>query len=441
MKKIIISLFLALVVYSSIAQTPDSSAWTLEKCIEYAKVNNITIKKQKLNTLRNQNNYEQSKLNILPNFNAYTGYKYGFGRYFDEVSNEYVDRGQRLYGGINSETTLFQGFVKLNNIKEESQNYLASQQLVKETENNISLLIASYYLQILFDKELLTVAKEQYELTKQQVDRTQKLVDVGSSAMGSLLEIKAQLSREALNITNQENNLNISLLNLEQLLDIEADSEFDIVTPILPEIALIENDNSSNLFNQAQTIMPQIKRSQYELEASKYQLKKIKGYQFPELSFGAGWDTQASKIGSAPFDLKNNIGDNAYTTLDLTLSIPIFNGHQVKTSIKNAQLGILDAQYNLQTEKLTLRKEIEQANADALAAQKKYASGKEAVTSYEESFSYSQKRFEVGLISSLEYNTAKNDYTKAQSDLLQAKYEYVLRCKILDFYKGIPITL
>lgn len=417
--------------------------WSLQECIEYAKQNNITVKRQQLNAQMNKNNYEQSKYDMLPSLNASAGYNVGFGRYLDKVNNEYVDQTtQGIDVGISSGVALFQGFVKQNNLKQERQNSLAAQELVKETENDISLAIAGAYLQILFDKELLAVRKEQYNVTLQQVERSQKLVDAGSAAMGTLLEIKAQLAKEALNVTTQENSLSLSLLNLAQFLDLESGHGFDIAVPQLPDVTASSTDSASTLYQQSLALMPQIKRSEYELLASKYQLKKANGYLYPTLRMGAGWNTQAAKAkGLYDWDFSNSLKNNANSYIGFSLSIPIFNGLQARTGVKNAKLGVLDAEYALQTEKLALRKEIEQANADASAAHKKYLSGIDAVASYQESFTYTQKRFEVGMVNSVDYSTSKNEYTRAQSELLQAKYEFIFKSKILDFYKGIPIVL
>lgn len=439
MKTTILSLLIVMMTGSAMAQQP----WSLQACIDHAKQNNLTIKRQKLNAEYAANNHKQSRFAKLPTMNASADYSVGFGRYLNTVNYEYVDRTtQQLSGGISTGMVLFQGFVKHNTQMQEKQNLLAAVQQVAETENDISLLIASYYLQILFDKELLAVAKAQRDVTQEQADRTQKLVDAGSAAMGNLLEIKSQLAKENLNVTTQENGLTLSLLNLAQLLDLEPSVAFDVVVPQLPEVPLMASDNAANIYQTAVASMPQIKREELELEASRYQLKKAQGYLFPTLSAGAGWNTQASKIkGLYDWDFSNSLKNNANSYIGLRLSIPIFNGLQSRIGVQNSKLAVLDAEYQLQAEKLALRKEIEQARADAMASQKKYAASQDAVASYRESFAYTQKRFEVGMVNSVDYNTAKNEFTRAQSELLQAKYEYILRSKILDFYKGMPLVL
>ncbi|MBN2166644.1 MAG: TolC family protein [Marinilabiliaceae bacterium] len=418
--------------------------WTLQKCIEYAHSNNISIKRQKLNTQYSQNELNKAKLSLLPGVNAQSSYTVNFGRneitidsltYIRELTTHRMDIGAR------ATLPLFEGFSRENTIRKNKYDLLSANEIVQKTKNDISLQIAAYYMQILFDKELLNIAIEQQELTKLQTEKTKKLVDAGSLAMGSYLEIKSQLTKEALSVTQQENNLMISKLNLAQLLDLEDVISFDIVTPDINVIIKQKKVNPDSIYNIAITTLPQIKSSEHNLISAEYQLKTTKGALYPSLSLIAGissWDENTSFSG---LDFSKNLSNNRRSYVGATLSIPIFNGLSAQLNVKNAQLSVNDAAYKLQEEKLLLKKEIQQAYADALAAYKKYISSNEAVKSYEESFRYTEKKFSVGLVTSIEYNTAKNDFTKAQSDLLQSKYEYILRNKILDFYKGIPISL
>ncbi|TAJ15158.1 TolC family protein [Marinilabiliaceae bacterium JC017] len=438
---------LLLIATASLSLIPgkgqEKTYWPLDKCIEYAHENNITIKRQKLNADYSQNEYNKSKLAIYPNLNANSDYTVGFGRVYDTPNNTYNDQTtQMLSGGVNTNVSLFEGFTKQNSIKKGLNDFKKAQEDVKKIENDISLQITAQFLQVLFNKELLNVAKEQLRVTMLQVERSKKLVDAGSQAMGSYLEIKSQSAKEALNVTKQENNLAISLLNLAQLLDLEDPMTFDIETPVIPDVTDFASERPVNIYETALGIMPEIKSSNYNLESNQYQLKTAKGYYYPKVTLGAGWSTQASKIeGKTDFDLSNDLKNNSNSFIGLKLSIPIFNGLQSRINVKNAQIGVADAQYQLENEKLNLRKVIQQAYADAIRSFKNYQASEEAVESYKESFRYTEKKFNVGLVNSVDYNVAKTDFTKAQSDLLQGKYEYILRTKILDFYRGIPIKL
>lgn len=427
----------------SYGQAQEAKEWSLMNCIEYAHENNISIKRQGLNEKYRQNELKQAKLNLLPDLNVESGFRSSYGLEWNQAAERNFDeRTNSFNSGIVSRATLFEGLSKQNNIKKEKYNLLAAEQDIAKVKNDITLQITSLYLQILFDKELLKVAQEQYETSKLQAERTKKLVDAGSQAMGSYLEIKSQAAKEALNVTQQENNLGLSLLNLAQLLDLESPIDFDIQTPTLPALDNFENKQPHRIYETALGIMPQIISSEYQVTSKEYELKQVKGNYYPKLYISGGWNSMAyfyEDINNP--SLISQFKDNRRYYYSLNLSIPIFNRLQTRNNVKNTQISLSDTRYQLENEKLKLRKEIQQAYADALAAYKKYLSGQDAVNSYKESFRYTEKKFNVGLVNSVDYNVAKTDYTRAQSDLLQAKYEYILRTKILDFYKGIPLEL
>jgi outer membrane protein len=423
------------------AQQPEK--WSLKDCIEYAKENNLTIKKQSLNTEYRQNIYNQKKLDRIPTINGNVGYQLSFGRVPDETTYQYVDQTTQFGRfSVSSSVPLFQGFSLQNQINRDKANWQAARQDLEAAKNDLALNITSLYLQVLFDKELLEVAKGQQEVAKEQVENTQKLVEAGRVAEGNLLEIKSQAAREALTVTQMQNNLTMSLLSLAQALDLEETGGFDIVIPEIPELQEGTLAAPGALFNQAVEIMPQIEASEYNLESNRYALKVAKGQLYPSISMEAGWSTNVSKAESTVnFDFGNSFSDNATQYLGLTLRIPIFNGLSARSNVKNTKLNIQSAQHDLNLEKQALRKEIQQAYADAQAAFQKYTSASTAVELYENSLRYTEKKYAVGLVSPVDYSVARTDYLRSQSDLLQSKYEYVLRTKVLDFYTGDPLNL
>jgi outer membrane protein len=457
MLKNIIALFIFLLAIPA-ALTAQDQPWSLEDCISYAMENNITIKQTELNTQYNQNMLDQSKISRFPSLNASSNYSYSFGRALDQTTYEFTDNQQinSISVNVSSGVTLFNGFQKMNSIEQNRINLMASYEDVQKVKNDISLNIAAAYLQILFSQELLMVAQNQLEITGQQVDRTQKMVDAGKLARGSALEIQAQYASEELNVVNTENQLQLAYLNLQQMLDLQYDPTFRIDSPDLP----VPGDsmlvlNVSDVFGTAQEIMPRIKASEYNLEASELDLEIAKGMRYPSLSLSGNYNTGFSDIrekiidtdpvtnlpiyGKYPFF--EQINDNLSVGLGLGLSIPIFNGGQVNTAVANARIGIENARLEVQNMKNSLYRDIQQAYADALAALKKYESTEKALISMEESFSYTEKKFEVGLVNTVDYNTSKNQLTMTQSELLQAKYDFIFKTKILHFYKGEPITL
>jgi outer membrane protein len=433
--------FLTLLSGAILAQ--ETKKWTLTECIEYAEANNISVQQQTLNTEYQNNNYRQKKLDKFPSLNGNVGYQLSFGRVPDETTYEYVDQTTQ-FGRFSFGTSvpLFQGFALRNEEKQSEANWRMSQSELEAAKNDLAINITAYYLQVLFDKELLEVAREQYKVAEEQVKNTQKLVKAGRVAEGNLLEIKSQAAREAMEVTQMENNLMLSLLNLAQALDLENPEGFDVVAPEIPELPQQELSTPTVIFNTAVDIMPRIEAYEYNLKSSEYALKAAKGRLYPSLRLDAGWNTNVAKSKTTQeFDFAKLFRDNATEYVGVTLNIPVFNSLSAKNRMKNAQLQIKSAQLDLQQEKQTLRKEIQQAYADATAAFQKFQSARTAVLAYEESLRYTEKKYAAGLVSPVDYSVARADYLKAQSDFLQSKYEYVLRTRILDFYMGEELAL
>ena len=425
--------------------------WTLEDCITYAMENNISIKQTELNTQYNENLLDQSKISRLPNLNAGADYRFGFGRVLDQTSYEFKNSQQNYVGvNISSSVNLFNGFQKKNTIEQNQLNLLASYQDVQKIKNDISLNIAAAYLQILFSEELLAVAQNQADVTKQQVERTQKMVDAGKLARGSALEIQAQYASEELNVVNTENQLQLAYLNLQQMLDMPYDPAFVVKMPDLPVPgdSLLEI-NVKEVYDIAATVMPQVMGSELNLESAQKDLDIAIGMRYPTLTLSGNTRTDYSDLAPYPDPLEigrkytfaEQMSDNVSVGIGVSLNIPIFNGGQVNTAIANARIGIENSKLELQKTKNDLYRSIQQAYADALAALKKFESTEKALISMEESFKYTEKKFEVGLVNTVDYNTSKNQLAMTQSELLQAKYDFIFKTKILNFYKGEPITL
>ncbi|MDA3821708.1 MAG: TolC family protein [Bacteroidales bacterium] len=453
-KNIVTVISFLLIISGSFAQ---EQSWSLEDCINYAMENNLMIKQTVLNTEYNKNILDQSKLSRYPSLNANSNYTYSFGRALDQTTYEFTDN-QKINSislGVNSGVTLFNGFQKKNTIAKNQISLMSSYEDVKKIKNDISLNIAAAYLQILFNNELFQVAKNQMEITNQQVERTQKMVEAGKLARGSALEIQAQFASEELNVVNTENQLLLSYLNLQQMLDMQYDPEFEIIIPNIPlpgdSLILM---NVSDVYAIAEGILPQIKGSEYNLEAAKKDLDIAKGRKYPSLTMSANYNSGYSDIrekiistselgiplyGKYPFFEQMN--DNLSAGIGLGLNIPIFNGGQVNSGISNARIAIENSQLELQSKQNDLYSDIQKAYADAVASLKQFSATEKALVSMEESFKYTEKKFEVGLVNTVDYNTSKNQLTMTQSDLLKAKYDFIFKTKILNFYKGEAITL
>lgn len=441
----------------SIAQ----ESWTLQKCIDYAIENNILVKQQELNSRYYQNLVSQAKSNRLPGLNAQLGNSFSFGRSLSYENTYENVNSMGISGGASSDITIWNGFTLSNTIKQKELDLKAVIQDLQKTKDDVTLNIAAAYLEILFAEELELVSEANIEVTKQQINRTRQLVDAGSLAKGSLLEIEAQLAREELQQVSDQNTVELAYLTLYQLLELPVSQSFKVEKPTLPELkASIEMANSIDVYNNALQARPEIKASALRVESAKRQLQIAKGSLWPSLSFSASYYNNyndnynrviykngvpvvnpdgSTATESIPFNdqLKNN---DRYG-FGLTLNIPVFNQFQVKNNISNAEIQAMDYEYQLQSTKNVLRKEIEQAYQNALAALKRFVSSEKAVNSMQEAFRYTEEKFNVGMVNSVEYNQSKNNLASAQSDLLQAKYDFIFRSKILDFYNGKKIEL
>jgi outer membrane protein len=443
MKKYFYTILLTVVPIIYSQEIKAQKVWTLEECIGYALDNNLQIKRQSLLTDEAKNNLDQSKFTFLPDLGVNGNHQIGTG----PNSNSYsVDKAAFNGGGfsVDSRLNLFSGFRRINNVKMYNYNYLGTKKNLEKAQNDISLTIASAYLQILFSNEILEVSKNQLMISNLQVGKTQKLVDVGNLAKGSLLEIQAQAAADEASVTSAQNQLNLSYISLTQFLDLDTVANFKIFIP--SELSLPENfiEDPDSIYRIAVNNLPQIKSAEFQLKSSRYQLAIARGSRLPVLdlcgSLGSKYNLKLSdSTGKIP--LGRQIDDQYYKQLSLNLSIPIFTRYVTQTSINNAKIAVKDNEFALKQEQLSLRKEIEQAYADALAAFQNYKSREKSAAAYEENFKYVQQKFDVGLINSVDYNVAKNNYAKAKSDFLQAKYEFIFKTKILEFYKGNVIKL
>ena len=437
-----------ILLLSPLALFSQQKEWTLEECIAHALQNNISIKQQEIMTNIQVAALEQSKLKLLPTLNGSASHNYAFGRALDETTYEFTEnetvQSNNFYAGSN--LTLFGGLVNYNTIRKNKVEVLASEQELAQFRDNISLNIALAYLQILLNQELVTATQSQVELTYQQIDRTRKMVEAGSLARGNLLEIEAQAAREELQLVNMRNQLTLSLLNLAQMLELQNTDDFAVAVPAITVRDEAVDGNPAAIYAIAEKTRPEILSAEYKLKSAEYDLAIARGNMSPRLTLGASMSTGYSDMRLRPvtfekYPFGEQLSDNLNYGLGFSLNIPIFNGWQVNTGIKNSRLGIENSRYALENTRKQLYKNIQQAYTDASGALKKYNASQKAVASMEEAFRYAEQKLGVGMVTAVEYNQSKTQLLNAQSEMAQAKYEYVFKTKVLDFYKGIPLTL
>jgi outer membrane protein len=430
--------------------------WSLEKCINYAQDNNIKLK-QGFNTTQYQHNQlNQSKNSRLPNLNGQMSQSLYFGRTLLS-DNSYSDINSAQTGfGLGTNVPVFQGFYISNNISRLDLDFQASISDLEKAKSDISVNIASTFLEILFAKDLVKVSEDQLVVTNLQIKQINEKVEAGSLAKGSLLEIQAQAAGEELNLVNAKNQLQLAKLRLTQLLELPLKDNFDVEVPILPEIsAQASIVSAGEVYQSAVLIRPEIKGADLRYQSSQFQLKVAQSALYPTVSLYANanysYNNKNKTVNRDPNtgqiisysdisfgqQLKNFQSKN----VGLQMNIPIFTRFQNRLQIDNARLQVLNTELELESAKKLLRSDIETAQTNAIAAFNRYTSNQKAVSSMKEAFRYSEEKFSVGLVNAVEYNTAKTKLAKTESDLLQAKYEFIFRTKILDFYRGLPLSL
>lgn len=433
------------------------NGWSLNDCIAYALDNNIELKRSELNADISRNNFRNSKLQILPSLNAFSNTTQNWGRTFSFDVLAYVDQNY-LDGnfGVQSSITLFDGLQKINTIGQRKYSYLSSLAETDQRRNEISISVATSYLQILLDSELLLLAEDQLELSSQQVDRTKRMVEVGNFAKGELLEMEAQAAMDRSDLIQARNRLSFSYLVLAQMLNIDSIDEFEIRVP--DEMTLDEAYTSKSIttiYEKALEVIPAVKSAEYNKKSQEKALSVARGMRSPNIDVTytnfsrynelaihpSNYDSDPTNDVDNYIIFPDQIRDFEYKALQLSVQIPIFNHWDIQTQISNAKVSVYDSKLNLDLTKQVLFQEIQQAYADILAAYSNFIAKEESVGSTEEAFRYAEEKYNVGAANTLEYNTARNNLSQARSDLVQAKYDYIFKTKVLDFYEGTEIEL
>lgn len=442
----------------------------MQRCIDHALENNLSIKQAQLSSALSSEDLLQSRLSLLPSLNGSANQNYNFGRSVDPLTYQFVtQRIETSNFGLSANMTLFAGFQRLNTIRQNKYLLLANASALEKTKNDITLSVITYYLQALFAQELLKVSESQLGLSKEQVARAEKNVAVGAITDGDLLSIRAQQAQDETNLANAKNNVEMAVLNLKQLLDLKAEDRFAIVAPGGIEPANEKVRDPHEVFLQAKDIQPDISLANSRLQAARMGLLIARGSMSPRLTIGGNVNTGYSsgrqrvvssssqkipvfitgtdtlfqtitipKVERTPFS--DQLNDNLSQSIGFTLQVPLFNGWQTRSSIKRAKINYQKEELNLKLSENNLEKTITQASTDASAARRKYEAATQSVEYLQKAFNYTEQKYVVGLISSIEYGTAKNNLARAQSDLLQAKYDCIFKQKVIDFYLGNPIT-
>lgn len=421
--------------------------WSLEKCIEYAWSNNLSIKQQNIEVSKSETRLLQDRLDFLPDLNVSFGHNLNWGRSVDLQNLEIIHNklSQSTSASANASIYLLDGLSKLYGIKSSRKSLEISIQEVERLKDEISVSIARSYLQILLAKEVLAAAEESFNSLEKQRDRTRLLVEAGSQPYTSLLDIESQLASERVQVVTAENRVKTSTLALQQLLDLQYDPDFQIMVPDIDyTIQKYTGYNIDEIYAGALS-MPVIQSARLALTKGELDLKSAKGQFYPKISLAASYGTFYSSSTFAPdgsvYPFFEQFRDNINPSISIGLSIPIFNNWNVKTNVRNARLAKESLELDLRTKEQTLYKEIQTAVTEAETYYRQMEAAEANVSSMQESFRYVEEKFNAGALNSTDYTVARTNLLKARSEYLQAKYQFIFQLKIIDFYKGIPMSL
>ncbi len=461
------------------SQDNNDAIWDLRRCLSYAEENNLSLRIAALNLENNEVIVDRTRASRLPNVNAGFGYGSNFGYAINPFTNEFTSQGiQSLNGGIQSAVTLY-NFGRITKSIEQSEIDLqGSRQDLLQAEYDLMLNVTLAYLDILRNRELVESAETQVASTVQQRDRSARLVEAGSVPRADLLQIEAQIATDRLALLNARNQLETTYLGLMQLLQLDPNEPFGIVAMEIdvPEGDIFEQ-NTREIYQLAEENMPFIKSADLQVRSAQLGEGIARTGLYPTLSasgsMGTGWasgrtistgnqliipDTTsvfASFAGSpyqevrlastfSTFERKDyafedQLRDNVNASFNFNLNIPIYNRHQNHAAIQQAEIARKRAELVSLQERQRLQQDIQQAYVAARSAYGSYTATLKQIEALELALQNTERQLNVGAVNSLEYLIASNNLARARNELVQSKYSYVFRAKILDFYLGKPL--
>lgn len=438
------NIFLYLIILAC-ASAQAQERWSLRRCIDHAIEHNISIR-------QTANAAEQSAVEVntakwarLPNLNAGAGQSWNWGRTQTAIKNEDTGDYSTVYVNTSSHGTsfslntsipLFTGLEIPHRYALAKLNLKAAIADLEKAKEDISINIASAYLQVLFNEELHQVALGQARLSREQQARISRLAELGKASPAEVAEAKARVAQDEMNVVQTDNSYKLALLDLSQLIELETPEGFCLESPAT-DLELLPLTPPDEIFQTAMGNKASIRAAQFRLEGSKHNVRIAQSDFYPQLSLNGSLGTNYYSTINRTF--RQQIDDNFNKYVGLSLNVPIFNRLSTRNRVRTARLQRENYALQLDNAKKTLYKEIQQAWYNAAAAESKYTSSHTATVASEASFMLMSEKYENGKANAVEYNEAKQNLLKAQSDELQAKYDYLFRTKILDFYKGVPI--
>lgn len=437
MKRQLISVAVLAVVMSQIAVA--QQVMTLRECIDYAAAHSTTIRQKQISVEKSENELSTQKGDYLPSVNGYVGQNFDFGRGLT-VDNTYTNRNTRSTSlGIQANMTLFNGLQNVNGVKVARLNLAAATDDLQAAKEDLGINVAQAYLTVLCDKEIAAAAHEQAELSKAQLERKEALLKNGKTSESDVYEARSLVAQDEVTAIKADNDYKLALLTLSQLLELPSPEGFDVA---MPDTTVSINDFTTPdaIYQEALAGKASVRAAQTRTEVAEKQISVAKGAYAPTLSLSAGISSGYYGIaGEDNESFGNQLDQNLDKSIQLSLSIPIFNRFSTRNSVRSAKMDYTSSVVELEETRKTLYKEIQQAYYNAVAAKATYEGSTAAAESAEAAFRLADGKYAAGLSTSTEYAEARTNRLTALANKIQYKYEMMFRAKILDFYRGVAI--
>lgn len=443
MKTIQSTIILFLILLFSGQANAQNKTWTLEDCINYALDRNVQVQKTMLTNDRNQLTASQAEANRLPSLNASASENFSWSKAFDYNTGLYgSSKGSNSTNfSVNSSVSLYNGQKLTNKIRQAQLDLESGKYNSDAVKESIALSILNAYLQVLYDYENVGNAEKQIVSTTEQLNLAKERMDLGVISVSDYLQIKSQLATEKSTLASAQSQLSMGKVNLMQLMELPVDPSFEISAPNLDNLLIDPaTPNAQEIFNQAIAIKPQIKNAELSKESAKLGVEIAKADALPSVSMSGGVGTSYSSL-SKDVAFSTQVKEKMSPQLGLSVQIPIFQKKQIRTNIASAGISVSDAELNEINTRNDLRKSIEQACADVASAKSQYAASLEQNQSAKESYDVATEKYQQSLINSVDYLIQKTNLITSESKLLQSKFNLIFSNKVVDFYKGIPLTL
>ena len=436
----VIGVLFTLTIHAQTENFNASTPWDLRQCINYAIEHNINIKLQENNVKNQEVSLNTAKNSRLPNLQASAGENFGFGRGLT-MDNTYANRNtQSTSFNLGSDVPLYTGGQITNQIRQNKLNLQAALADLEKAKENISVQVASAYLEAVYQKDLVDVAERQKELSQAQEHRIELLFQNGKVSETELAEARSHVAADELALTQQKNSSMLALLELSQLLELPTPEQFSIVQPQAPDPTAAVLAAPDAIYAEALNIRPQIQSGILSVKSAERGVRIAQAGHYPTLHFSAGMGSNYYKTSGTPANsFGKQIEDNFNQSLGISLSVPIFNRNATRNAVRQARLQVSSQQLQLEETQKALYKEIQQAYYNALAAQKQCISSDAALTASQTAFNLMQKKYENGKATATEYQESKTNLLKAESTALQSRYTFLFRQKILEFYRGTEL--